>query len=737
MDHHFAAPHDLTLSCRAAFLAALLIMPTTSSIRAQASGDPSPQTFGLAHVAALRAVTEVAIAPDGSRLAYLVSVPRDLRREDDGPVWRELHVIERGADRGRPFVHGEVSVSSPQFTADGRHIAFAAKRGKDEKAAVWAIPVDGGEARRVAASETDIGAFRLSPDGTQIAFSAAAKEDEARTKAKKKGFDGEVFEEDYQPVGLFVAPFDVTPRLPLPGKGAAASVPRALPQDGSVHDLAWSGDGRHLLLAIAPRPLVDDSYMAKRLRLVRVEDGATVARFENPGKLGQIAVAADGAHVAMIAGADGNDPKEGRLMVAGIDGDHGLRDLLPGLEGHVSHFAWQSAERLVYVADLGTETELGTVDLGGARQPLLRSGDSGVPVILGLDLARDGQHAALRGERSDHPAELYSLVLGEPPQRRSDSNPWLAELPLAPQRVVTWKARDGLELEGILIEPLRPPRARRGPLPTVMIIHGGPESHVRNGWHTTYSRPGQLLAAQGYAVFQPNYRGSTGRGVAFSKLGQGDAAGPEFDDLIDALDHLIDQGIADRDRIGATGGSYGGYATAWLSTRYSQRIRAGVMFNGISNKHSKALTTDIPEEDRAVHTLYDPWTRADYALGRSPVSYVEGATTPLLIVHGMADTRVHPSQSLQLYRALAMLGKAPVRLVRYPGEPHGNRRQASKEDYTRRLVRWMDHFLLKGSGQLPPWQLDHGLAAGEATDAAEDDMAAEDKVATEDNDRED
>jgi len=219
-----------------------------------------------------------------------------------------------------------------------------------------------------------------------------------------------------------------------------------------------------------------------------------------------------------------------------------------------------------------------------------------------------------------------------------------------------------------------------------------------------------MAAARGYAVFYPNYRGSTGRGVAFSKLGQGDAAGAEFDDLVNAVDALAAAGIVDPDRVGVTGGSYGGYATAWLATRYSERFRAGVMFVGISNKVSKGMTTEIPVEDIMVHTLFQPYTRWQYSLERSPIYHAEKCRTPLLIAGGTDDSRVHPSQSLQLYRALKLIGKVPVRYVRYPGEEHGNVRAAARDDYARRLMRWMDHFVMEGNTDLPPWQLECQLA---------------------------
>ena len=247
-------------------------------------------------------------------------------------------------------------------------------------------------------------------------------------------------------------------------------------------------------------------------------------------------------------------------------------------------------------------------------------------------------------------------------------------------------------------------------MPLVLDVHGGPESHVRNGWMTGYSTPGQILAAKGIAVFAPNYRGSTGRGVAFSKLGQGDPAGKEFDDLVDAVDHLIASGLVDGAKVGITGGSYGGYATGWCSTRYSDRFAAGVMFVGISDKISKTGTTDIPEEEFLVHALRRPWDDWTLLLERSPIFHTDKAKTPLLILHGKEDPRVFPGQSLELYRFLKVRSQAPVRLVLYPGEGHGNLRAASRLDYNLRMVRWFAHYLQGPGGAMPPVEVDYEMA---------------------------
>ncbi len=661
----------------------------------------------FARLAALREVRAVKVSPDGRWVAYTLSVPRRPGQDDDGSAWAELHVVPFEGGPTRAYVHGEVNVSAMRFTPDSRFLTYLAKRGDDEHAALWSIALDGGESRRILEHDEKISTYRLSPDAGRVAFVAREPESKQRKKLKKRGYKQEVFEEDWRPFKLWigsVALADPAPQDPSAEPAAEDETePQALEIEGSVFSVEWSPDGRQLALAVAPRPLIDDRYMLRRLRIVRVEDAQTVAELANPGKLGEFAFSPDGRHLAMVSAEDPNDPREGRLLVGRVAGG-ALRDLLPEFEGHVNHIAWQDSRTLMFVADVGVETILGEVDLQTGKQKIhLRSAD-GSPILTGLSLAADGRRAALVGQTPSHPTEVFAMTHGDSQARRlTDGNPWLADVTLAPQEVVRWRARDGLELEGLLLHPTD---SADSPVPLLLMVHGGPESLDRNGWVTRYSRPGQIAAARGYAVLYPNYRGSTGRGVAFSKLGQQDAAGPEFDDLIDAVDHLVQQGLADRDRVGITGGSYGGYATAWCSTRHTDRFRAGVMFVGISNKVSKGLTTEIPVEDKMVHTRFDPWTKWQFSLERSPVYYAEGSRTPLLIAAGQDDSRVHPSQSLQLYRALKLIDKTPVRYVRYPGEGHGNRKAAARDDYARRLMRWMDHFVRDGHDDLPPWELE-------------------------------
>ncbi len=663
------------------------------------------EVFTPEHVAKLRYVSSAELSPDARRIAYTVSKPRLPFTDDNGPAWSELYVTDLDGNT-RPFVTGEVNVGSIRWTPDGAGISFLAKRGDDEHRALYVIPIDGGEARRVLEHETGVSSYVWSPDGKRVAYLAKDKKPKKKKKLAKKGFNQEIYEEELRFARVWIG---------TPDDEDAES--RKLDLTGSASSLHWSPDGTRLALALAPTPLIDDFYMKRKVHVVEVETGKVLARIENPGKLGQIAWSPDSKHLAIIAAEEIHDPSAGRLMVASASGGP-LRDILPNYDGQVGSIAWQDNQTIMYLGDEGVWTTLKEIGLDGRdRKTHIPTGKA---VLSRLRLSPDGQTAIVLYQSDRHPSEVYLVRHGDPaPRRLTDVNPWLADMRFATQEVVSHTARDGLRLEGILYRPLDEQPGKRYPL--ILAVHGGPEAHRRNGWLTSYSGPGQIGAANGYAVFYPNYRGSTGRGVAFSKMGQGDYAGKEFDDLVDAVDHLIEIGLVDRDKVGVTGGSYGGFATAWCSTYHSERFAAGVMFVGISDHISKSGTTDIPNEMVLVHATMHPWDNWELFLERSPVYHVQKARTPLLILGGKDDTRVDPGQSLELYRHLKVLGQTPVRLVRYPGEGHGNRKAGARYDYNLRMLRWFNHYLKGPGGDPPAPELEYPLEEDDDDDDDEDD----------------
>jgi dipeptidyl aminopeptidase/acylaminoacyl peptidase len=656
----------------------------------------APKVMTPELVAKIRSVGSAVMSPSGTHVAYSVQVQRKPFVHDDGPAWMELHVLDLATGESRPYVSGKVNVSRLSWTPDGSAIAYLAKREGDEGRSLYKIPLAGGESVRLLEHGGGISGYSLSPDGTEVAFLSTEKRDPRVKELAGKGFKAEIFEEELSYSRLWVA-------------SLAGGEPRRLDVEGHVSGVQWSPDGDRLVVTVAPTPLVDDSYMKRRIRVVEPASGAVTARIENPGKLGQIVWSPDGAHLAFISGEDINDPMQGRLIVVPATGGEQV-DIVPNYEGHIAGVIWRDANTLVYLADEDLHTRIGQVAVDGyARRTLVEPPG---PVLHGMSASRDAEIFAFIGDAPGHPNEVFVLRGdGGRPERMTDSNPWLADVRCAPQENVVWEARDGLELHGLLIRPLDEVSGRRYPL--VVQVHGGPESRYDDGWLTSYSLHGQVAAARGIAVFYPNYRASTGRGVEFSKLDHGDMGGKEFDDIVDGVDHLIETGLVDPDRVGVTGGSYGGYATGWLTTRYSDRFAAGVMFVGISNQISKVGTSDIPEEMYLVHNRLRPWDDWELFLQRSPIYWAGNSKTPLLIMAGKDDPRVHPEQSLEMYRNLKLRGSAPVRLVFYPGEGHGNARAAARYDYNLRAMRWLEHYLVGPGGEKPPAELDYPLERGE------------------------
>jgi dipeptidyl aminopeptidase/acylaminoacyl peptidase len=544
-----------------------------------------------------------------------------------------------------------------------------------------------------------VGKYSFSPDGRRVAFLADDTVRAARKGLREKGFDQQVYEEDVCYKRIWIANLSQN-----------ALEPVMLNVEGSASEVVWSPDGDHLGAILAPTPLIDDSYMSRRVFVLSSKDGTVVQAYDNPGKLGALSFCPDGTRLAFISGIDIHDPKQGSVYMAAIDSD-ALRPVIynateDDFAGHVAGLSWTDSQTLAYMADIGTQSELGYCSITGAESVTLKRHPQPKTVFLRMQMRSGDRYAVLIGSEPTHPNELF-LWDAEKNEvtRLTNSNPWLDDIQFAPQEAIKYRARDGLELEGILVHPLNEQPGVRYPL--ILSVHGGPESHMSNCWRTWYSSPGQVAAARGFAVFYPNYRGSTGRGVAFSKMGQGGYAEAEFDDLVDAKTHLVETGLVDPDRVGVTGRSYGGFATAWCATALSEHFAAGVMGVGVSNLISKFGTTDIPNEAYLVHSRSWPWERWQWWLEQSPVFHAEKSHTPLLILHGKKDPRVHYGQSLELYRYLKTIGNAPVRLVLYPHETHGTKRAAAQYDSSVRLLRWMEHFLKENNTEAPPCELDY------------------------------
>jgi dipeptidyl aminopeptidase/acylaminoacyl peptidase len=647
-------------------------------------------------VISLKRVTSVNLSPTGEFIAYTLWQQREIYKDADGPAYVELHLTDLEGN-SRPYVTGKVNVGSVSWAPDGESIYFLSKREPDAAFnSIYEISVNGGEARKVFTHVSNIGAIYPSPDGETIAFTATGDAPEHKAELAEKGFKAVVYEEELQDTNVWLLDIDS-------GEVVAHDLP------GSAHAFDWAADGAQYAVALAPTPLVDDSYTSQDIYVVDADDGEVENEIGSVGKLGRFEFSPDGERIAYIGSVSINDPANGRLYVASTGGGE-RREVVPDYPGHVVDFAWQDDVTIDWLGDRGVWSEWQTASIMNTR-PAGPAPNAG-PVITSVDTHPGMDIAAAVGSTPEHPPEVYLLREGRAPLRLTNTNPVLAERRLARQEVITYRARDGLQIEALLIHPAT---RERGGNPLVTIVHGGPESHYSNGWITSYGSPGQVLAGKGYAVVYPNYRGSTGRGVEYSMLSQHDYAEEEFNDLVDVKRHLVDEGLVDPNRVGITGGSYGGYATMWSASALTEEYAAAVAFVGISNQISKFGTGDIPFEMYHVHSRAWPWEDWMWMLERSPVYHAGKTKTPLLIMGGDADPRVNPEQSLEMYRFVKIQTDTPVRLVIYPGEVHGNRNTAARYDYGLRLVRWMDHYLKGPGGDAPPYDIGHAERLAEAS----------------------
>ncbi len=647
----------------------------SASIAATAAARPmTPED-----VAKLESVGQIAVSPDGSRIAYTTAALPDVTEGEENGSFRQKLKVAFGPDDARQFLPDDISPSTVGFSPDGRMVSFLWEHDDDDHRAVWGIPVDGGAQRKLAEVEgADVRSYAWSPDGGTLYLLAAAEEDKDRKAESKDGFDAVVYEEEARLNRMFAA------RV-----GAEIDAdPRAIAIPGYVSNFDIAPDNATAVVESAPTPNVDDSYTSKRVHIIDLASGEVRRVVQTPGKLGDVEISPDGARLSMIAGVDMNDPAATTLHFVDIEtGD--FFALNEGAAEAALDAEWMADGRLATVVHVGAQSLLRIYNADGS---VGEEHDPGELILTDVEIG--GGRMAVEAHAPSHPGELFVWSDGTF-RRWTRHNPWLEDIDFGEQRTMTYTARDGQQVEGILIEPVGGPA--RGGSPLILDVHGGPEAHESNGWNTAYGAPGQVAAGQGYAVFLPNYRGSTGYGTAFSKQHQGRYTDPEFTDLVDAKRALVAEGIADADRVGVTGGSYGGYATAWSSTALSDEFATGVMFVGISNQISKFGTTDIPYEMYNVHSRAWPWDDWQKMLEVSPIYHVDKAETPLLILHGEDDTRVSPSQSYELYRSIKVRKPdVPVRLVLYPGEGHGNSKAAARYDYNLRMMEWFDTYLKTG-----------------------------------------
>lgn len=658
---------------------------------------PPKRAFEPSDVWSLKQVSHPDVAPGGRTVAFVVGTPD---RESDRIATSIWVAPADGSAAARPLTTGTRDIA-PRWSPDGRSIAFV--RGPQQpdedsdEGQVYVAPLDGGEPYPVTAAAYGAASPAWSPDGRGLAYTARTgewKRPSERTAVERSApkVISDLYNR-YDNMGRFDGRRRHVFVVDLPAPGSSANEGRQV-TDGDWDDAApaWSPDGGTLAFTSdrsdsrgeTSQPALWVVPVAGRRRPKRLSpvqgvvvgpvwspDGSTLAYVGHQHRPG---MSSGNAHLWVVP-ADGSAPP--RSLTAGLD--RTAWGLIPSM-GATHAWTPDGAAVLAIVNDGGT---LGIYRCGlapGAAdaddQPvLLHGGDRQI-----LTLASAAGATAFVAQWPSSPPELTCVVDGDEREVTALNAGLRRQVRLAGVSRRAHRAADGTEIQSYLIRPAGIPKGQ--PVPTVLEIHGGP-----HGWHPQASMTAlyQSLAGAGYAVLLPNPRGSHGFGEDFAGRCVGDWGGADFDDLMGAVDAVVEQEIADPEQLFVAGYSYGGFMTSW-TVGHTDRFRAACVSAPVADLVSMWGTTDIPHFNE-FESGGSPYEVPDYYAEHSPVTYLPKVNTPVQVLHWEGDLRCPIGQGEEVFQGLRKLGKEAV-MVRYPGGFHVRRTPSQMADFVQRHLDW-------------------------------------------------
>jgi len=598
-------------------------------------------------------ISDLHFSPDGSRLVFVVSS----YRWDASP---RLRLLDIATGKVRDLSPTGTAERAPQWSADGRRLAFLSNRGG--RTQVYTMSVDGGEPIALTHCKFGVQRYRWSPDARSIAF--LAKDDSASS------------EDDRPQVADLPANL---PRLWL--LDIATKSTRRLGQSGfGIHEFQWL-DAEHLAVAATDRPRVEEFTDA--IYSMSLADGLLKLVMQPPQPFQGPLISPDRRQIA-IRTTEVSGPVKRDVFVGSMD-TAPLRNISAPAGLAVAETIWHEQPTIWLRVVDGFVNRIMRVTSGAAPEPI------DLPLSVdSFDISRDGL-LAYAGEDFAHLPEIYLRGKDGSIRQLAEMQDGWSGTRLSPTTIFKTKSFDGLEIESALVKPLASPASHKMPL--VLLVHGGPDSNFSAGygWESAWA---QLLAAHGYEVLMVNPRGSNGYSDDFLKANRGDWGGGDYKDLMAVLDAVIAQGDTDPAKLGIGGWSYGGEMSAWAITQ-TNRFSAAVAGASVFDQQAEFETEDYSAGDEWYFGT--PWEHPEVFARNSPATYIGNAHTPTLILDGEDDEANPVGQSKGLYRDLKHLG-VETELVVYPGEGHSPRRGSNNIDMFQRILDWYDAHLKPATG---------------------------------------
>jgi dipeptidyl aminopeptidase/acylaminoacyl peptidase len=647
--------------------------------------------FDLDDLSRVVRISDPQFAPDGHSIVAVVS-----RANVNEDRWdAELASIEIGSSISAPrmLTTGRKGVSSPRFAPDASKIAFLMMDGpgKDAHLQIFTIGKNGGDPKAVTTAPAGVQQFAWSPDGKTIAF-ASADEPEKKTGPETFNDSFEIVNDDFTitaavlPTHLWTVGSDGGSMTRL--TSGAWSLPTSHPPGPPASPIVWSLDSKSIIFTQRPSPHSGGGQQ-QSLQVFNVADGS----FKPLGPRGSAPIySPDGKSVAYTGNASapvtpGQQPQGGNNEVVLFTPGSQPRPLTTAIDRNMARALWfPDGKSLLVGANDSTRVSLWVQPLDGAARKI-DLGDVSPNSSFWVDMAVGPKgEIAFTGSTSMRPSELYyKASVDAPLQRLTDLNNEVASLQLAKTEVIEWK-NDEFSENGLLTYPTDFDASKKYPL--VLVIHGGPRAASLMG----FSAQAQLMAAHGWLVFQPNYRGSDNLGAAYQRAIRNDAGEGPGRDVWAGMELVKKRGNVDESRVAVSGWSYGGYMTTWMIGHF-QGWKAAVAGAAVTDQLDQYNLGD----GNGGRGNGSPWVdpkAMERMHEQSPISYVKNMKTPTLILTDMADYRVPPMQSFKLYHALVDNG-VTVKFVGYPVNGHSPNDPVRQLDVQRRWVGWLSDYLDK------------------------------------------